>query len=34
MNNNNPEYPFPMSQRIELECTYFPNGVNAAQRRY
>ncbi|OAZ48477.1 hypothetical protein [Paenibacillus polymyxa] len=31
MNNNNPEYPFPMSQRIELERTYFPNDVNAAQ---
>ncbi|APQ60467.1 hypothetical protein PPOLYM_01683 [Paenibacillus polymyxa] len=31
MNNNNPKYPFPMSQRIGLERTYFPNGVNAAQ---
>ncbi|MCP3747565.1 hypothetical protein [Paenibacillus sp. A3M_27_13] len=31
MNNNNPEYPFPMSQRMEIERLYFPNGVNATQ---
>jgi Holliday junction resolvasome RuvABC DNA-binding subunit len=25
------QLPFPMSQRIEIERTHFPNGVNAAQ---
>ncbi|KJD47141.1 hypothetical protein [Paenibacillus terrae] len=25
------QVPFPMSQRIEIERRYFPNGVNAAQ---
>lgn len=29
--NNNPERPFPMSQRMEIERLYFPNGVNAGQ---
>lgn len=31
MNNNNIEHPFPMSQRIEIEKNYFPDGVNATQ---